>query len=395
MASRSPNSFPALSPTDVLTNGEHLAKSTVFGLALIVACTVCAPTALAEKVAADQTYDQRVDQAAGHLDAGNHAQAVDIYRRLLVRQRAACALLPKVSRLSQLKKRSPCWRMMMMHFNIALARKRQSLHRETVDAFKSYLQEWRAKYPSFGAYPYEERAHFEIATAYWQARKFDQALQHYRQALARWRRRYVGKRARFTDGANRRIADCLRELGRRREAATAYRFFLDSYRNHHRAAHPDHAHIGERIARLQKPAPLAARPTATKRTQPAGAPPQRVVYAARPRPRSQRSAAWLVSSIASAALAGGAAAAAVVFTKKADEHWRGTPPYKDDRNLALAGYIVAGTFAIWATTSLVLYLRSGKVGEVGAERRAAASQLTRAIVVPLAGGAMAATRWRF
>ena len=103
----------------------------------------------------------------------------------------------------------------------------------------------------------------------------------------------------------------------------------------------------------------------------------RVALRARPR----RSRLWLAGTIASLALASGAEALAIVFARRANEHYRGTPPFEQDRTVSIAGHAAAGAFAALGVASLVLYLRSGRV-----EQPAAAA------LVPQTGGVAAVGR---
>ena len=100
-----------------------------------------------------------------------------------------------------------------------------------------------------------------------------------------------------------------------------------------------------------------------------------------------RSAFWLASTLTSLALAGGAEAMAIVFTMNANEHYQGTPPFEQDRNLAIVGHCLAGAFAALSITSLVLYIKSG--------RAEPESDLHRVGFLPLPGGGAAVGQFRF
>jgi len=78
-------------------------------------------------------------------------------------------------------------------------------------------------------------------------------------------------------------------------------------------------------------------------------------------PRRKRSKLWLASTVTSTLLAAGAEAMAIAFYVKANQHFEGTPPFDDDRTLVVVGHAVAGGLAAVAVTSLVLYLRSGRI----------------------------------
>jgi hypothetical protein len=105
------------------------------------------------------------------------------------------------------------------------------------------------------------------------------------------------------------------------------------------------------------------------------------------RPVPKRSPLWLVTGLVSVALAGGAEALALVYTSKANEHFRDTPPFEDDKKGVIAGHTLAGVFGALAITSFVLYVTSS--------RRPAAEEPASAAVLPLAGGLAASAQLRF
>ena len=90
---------------------------------------------------------------------------------------------------------------------------------------------------------------------------------------------------------------------------------------------------------------------------------------------------WLVMSITTLVLAAGAEATAVVFAGKANEHYRDTPPWEDDRTICFAGHAVAGIMGAASVASFIAFLLSGSP-----EERPAAT----ATVTPLPGGGAAA-----
>jgi tetratricopeptide (TPR) repeat protein len=103
------------------------------------------------------------------------------------------------------------------------------------------------------------------------------------------------------------------------------------------------------------------------------------------RPHPTKSALWLTATIVTFAAAAGMEAMAVVYTLKANGHYQGTPAFSDPKNLAIAGHAAAGGLAAVGVTSLILYLRSGKVEEPP----------IRAAFAPLPGGGQAVATFRF
>ncbi|MFZ5786812.1 MAG: hypothetical protein ACOY3Y_10255, partial [Acidobacteriota bacterium] len=94
-------------------------------------------------------------------------------------------------------------------------------------------------------------------------------------------------------------------------------------------------------------------------------------------PRRKRSKAWLATLVTSTLLVAGAEAMAVAFTIKANQHYQDTPPFNDDRKLVVTGHALAGGLAAVAVTSLVFYLRSGRIPDrpvTSAARRGAILQ---------------------
>jgi len=104
------------------------------------------------------------------------------------------------------------------------------------------------------------------------------------------------------------------------------------------------------------------------------------------RPVPGRSTFWLASTLTSVALAGGGEAMAFVYMQKANEHYNDTPAFRADRKMEILGHVLAGAFGALAATSLVLYLRSGKVDSPAT---------SAATVVPLPGGVAAVGRLCF
>ena len=96
---------------------------------------------------------------------------------------------------------------------------------------------------------------------------------------------------------------------------------------------------------------------------------------------------WLVISISSLVLAGGSEAMAVVFANKANEHYRDTPPFEDDRQLSIIGHTLAGVMGAAAVASFIAYLLSMPSSDTPPDASAG--------VVPLPGGAAAVGTFRF
>jgi tetratricopeptide (TPR) repeat protein len=107
-----------------------------------------------------------------------------------------------------------------------------------------------------------------------------------------------------------------------------------------------------------------------------------------------RHKAWLITSIASLALAAGSEALAMVYTTKAKDHYEGTPPFQDDKKIAVAGHIAAGALGAVAITSLVLYLVSGE-RESRIPLSPKITQKLHTNLAPRPGGAFASATFRF
>ncbi|MCA9672172.1 MAG: hypothetical protein KC503_41540 [Myxococcales bacterium] len=201
-------------------------------------------------------YKGAVDKATALLDAGKYEEAVAAYSKIMLAQRQSCTAPPAIDDVAKLARTSPCWRMLMMQFNIALTRKRQGNTQKKLDAFRTYVTNWRHAFPKLDYFPLIERATYEIAAAQFQLEKYVQALRNYRSALEGWRKRHAGgkRRAKFADDANQRIAECLEKVGARAAAANAYETFLSEYEAHHGKAHPVADVFRGRIAKLRAPA---------------------------------------------------------------------------------------------------------------------------------------------
>ena len=185
------------------------------------------------------------------------------------------------------------------------------------------------------------------------------------------------------------VAQCYRQLGKAKKALFYYKLYLaDWARDNAAVKTPYEEEVNQRIVELEhvlkkeqqdrlrlaatqpatRPAampPVASRPS-TLPTK--GAPPQprkpmakETVETPDHKPTEpKRKLLWLIGSIASASLAVGAESLAIVYAQKANEHFQDLPPYQADRNVSIAGHVMAGVFAATAVASLVLYLTRGK-----------------------------------
>ena len=102
-------------------------------------------------------------------------------------------------------------------------------------------------------------------------------------------------------------------------------------------------------------------------------------------PRRKRG--WLIASIVTAVAAASAEALAIGYTLAARDHIHGSPPHQRDRDIAIVGHVLAGTLTAASVTSLVFYLRSGRVEKGGISKAAA--------VVPAPGGVAASWTFHF
>lgn len=75
----------------------------------------------------------------------------------------------------------------------------------------------------------------------------------------------------------------------------------------------------------------------------------------------RKSRGWLASGVLCSILAAGAEATAVYFYLRANEHFKGTQPFDDDRRFVTLGHAAAGTLAAAAVASFVLYGVSGRL----------------------------------
>ena len=110
-------------------------------------------------------YKGAVDKATALLDAGKYEEAVAAYSKIMLAQRQSCTAPPAIDDVAKLARTSPCWRMLMMQFNIALTRKRQGNTQKKLDAFRTYVTNWRHAFPKLDYFPLIERATYEIAAA--------------------------------------------------------------------------------------------------------------------------------------------------------------------------------------------------------------------------------------
>ena len=99
-----------------------------------------------------------------------------------------------------------------------------------------------------------------------------------------------------------------------------------------------------------------------------------------------RSKTWLGLGISTAVLAVGAEITALVFTVKAADQYEDTPEYATSQNVAIAGHVGAGVFAVASAVSFVLYYFSGQDTD---------SAITAIRVSPFPGGGMISGGFRF
>jgi len=269
------------------------------------------------------------------------------------------------------------------------------------------------------------REHFSRGETLYRLGKFEKALAQFEAALKLIKRPAIVLN----------MAQCLRNLKRHDRAIFYYKLYLSEYERKHPGWPPPYKkdvekHISKLEARLKQKAsrptiwiqgvkeagaqvlvdgeprvltpmtrPLSVdsglrwvevrapghRPWSKKVTVERG---QRLVIRARLEPLPGRSMFWLISMISGAALAGGAEALALVYTSRANEHFRDTADYQADRDIAIGGHVAAGVMGAFAVTSLVLYLTSG-----GGEEAPAAGQ--GAALIPTRGGVAGAVRVAF
>ncbi|MCK5797294.1 MAG: hypothetical protein KAI47_08930 [Deltaproteobacteria bacterium] len=344
--------------------------------ATAIATLICAPIrAPAAPPASTFDYVTAINRANALKKAGQFERAIAIYVDTLAQEQAQCSASPRKDSLRQLPQDSPCWRMMKIQFNLAITRRDQGKSDLAAKAFASYLAQWHSLLPHERFYPWEERAHFEIAQSHFALKRWNLALSRYRKALSRWKEHHPKRRPRFADIALRRQAECLEHLDRRAEAASTYEAFLRVYARVHGSPHADATYVRKRIAALRSH-------THDTLTTP---PPDDAIQDAAVAP--QRSTAWLVAAITSTVFALAGEGLGVGFTLWAKDTYTDLPEFATRRNVAIAGHVIGGVAAIGAAISYYLYFRSGQ------ERTKPTHHVTRLQI--LAGPTQAAIRWRF
>jgi tetratricopeptide (TPR) repeat protein len=183
-----------------------------------------------------------------------------------------------------------------------------------------------------------------IAQCYRQLRQVERALFYYRLYLADWERKHPGQLAPYTEEVRDHIAKLVTLPTAARNGQLKPKEQTSTTRAKEVTAES-----------ASKPNRSDARPThelnLTKTLTPPTVPVRR---------EKTRSSFWLVSTIVSGSLAAGAEILALVYVSRANDHYRGLPPYEADRHVALGGHISAGVLAASAVTSLVLYLLSNR-----------------------------------
>lgn len=276
------------------------------------------------------------------------------------------------------------------------------------------------------------RALFDEAETQYRLGKFERALEGYKAALKLWRHPALV----FN------IAQCHRQRGELQHALFFYRLFLSDWEREYPATMPPNrqevqaqidwivehlrpkaaatptqptAHSVPTTLRFTGPTPTGARvvvdgantavlPLAAPLVLPAGthrieirSPGHHIwkrtidlvggrenTLPIKLTPLLRRSRFWLASAITGGVLAAGAEAAAIVFYVRAQEHFRGTPPFEEERRLAIGGHVAAGVLAALTATSIVMYLRSGRV-----------EGLAQALLVPWDDGLVAGACLQF
>ena len=260
------------------------------------------PLFVSARTTSDDNYDRMVDDAEDHWDAGAYQKAFFRYRNIMQRQRTKC----RVSRAAEPAKGSPCWRMMMMRFNMALSLAKMHRAGQTIAAFRSYFRHWNRLAPGRQEYPFQDRGYFEMGRASQASGALRDAVEYYRRALAPWREGRRQRAPRFAQAATESISLCIAELSRQQ---------------------------------------LASKPDLRPTSQSADA--MRVVSRPLPKPRRNWSA-WSTAAVVNGGLALASEAAAIGLTVAANGQFKDTAGFRALRGGAIAGHVIAGSAVLAA-----------------------------------------------
>ena len=261
-------------------------------------------------------YDRQVDRAEGYWDSADYDRALELYREILLRQRELCrrsqAPVEQVS--AAMSRTSPCWRMMMMQFNVALTLAKKGGAKETLAGFRGYLQRWKQVAPKMSPYPFEARAYFEMGRALQRLNQHAEALRYFRKSLQHWAEHHPQKRASFEADAQNGIASAL-EAMKAPEKAT------------------------------DKPQPTR-----------------------KPQPEGRRWSAWATAGVVTGGLALGSEAVALGLTVAANNEFNDTTAFRTARAGVVGGHVVAGVLAVASAVCFYLHFRRPAADADDAER---------------------------
>lgn len=285
--------------------------------------------------AATRAQDASINKGKVHFNKGQEMYRLGQFRRALAEYQEALKLVQRPSII----------------LNMAQCYRNLDQPKKAVFFYKLYLSEWRRQHPA-AAPLYEDEVKVHIKSLTVLIRSRTKTPEETRPAVKAGKLQITGVRA-----------------------ARALLLVDGEVRSMTPFSRPVEVLPGRRVVRVEADGHLSWKMTLT--IKPGEDRRLHVQLALLP----QRDRRWLIPAIIAAVIATGAEAFAIGYTVAAQNHIDGSAPHKDDRDRAIVGHVLAGTFAAVSVTTLVIYLRSGRV-ERGGPTKAAA-------VLPVPGGVAA------